>query len=113
MIGVEHYVVVATILPRTGGSWDAAAEARRVEYNNAVRGNAAMADAVLDLTANPTMGNGNESDTTLYPDGLHPSSLGYAYLAGAPGGIYADPQTYYAKLRDVLGTTSLGPAYSP
>ena len=106
-------VVVATILPRTGGSWDAAAEARRVEYNDAVSGNAAMADAVLDLTANPTMGNGNESDTTLYPDGLHPSSLGYAYLAGAPGGIYADPQTYYAKLRDVLGTTSLGPAYSP
>ncbi len=106
-------VAVATILPRTGGSWDTAAEARRVEYNNAVRGNAATADAVIDLTANPTMGNGNEGNTTLYPDGLHPSSLGYAYLAGAQSGIYAAPQTYLAALTTILRGTLLGGSYVP
>lgn len=106
-------VVVATILPRTGGTWDAAAEARRVEYNNAVRGNAATADAVLDLTANPTMGNGNEGNTTLYGDGLHPTSLGYAYLAGAQSGIYAAPQTYLAALTTILRGTALGGSYVP
>ena len=106
-------LVVATILPRTDGGWDAAAESRRVAYNNAVRANAAGADAVLDLTANAAMGNGNAGDAAKYPDGLHPSPLGYGYLAGAPSGANADPQTYYAKLRDILRTTSLGPAYSP
>lgn len=111
--GLGFKVVICTILPRVDGPWSAAMETERVAYNNAVRGNAAGADAVLDLTANPTMGNANVSNTTLYPDGLHPSSLGYAYLAGAQSGIYADPQTYYAKLRDVLSATSLGPAFSP
>lgn len=78
-----------------------------------MRANAAGADAVLDLTANAAMGNGNAGDAAKYPDGLHPSPLGYFYLAGAPSGANADPQTYYAKLRDILRTTSLGPAYSP
>jgi len=104
---------VATHLPRTGGSWDAAAEARRVAYNDAVRGNTAAADAVLDLSANPTMGNGNAGNTTLYPDGLHPSSLGYAYLAGAQSGIYAAPQTYLAALTTILRGTFLGGSYVP
>ena len=111
--GMGYKVVICTILPRVDGPWSAAMETERVNYNNAVRGNAAAADAVLDLTANPTMGNGNAGNTTLYPDGLHPSSLGYAYLAGAQSGTYADPQTYYAKLTDTLRTTALGGSYVP
>lgn len=113
LASLDFTVFVATILPRTGGNWDAAAEARRVAYNDAVRGNAANAAGILDLASNPTMGNGNETSTTLYPDGLHPSSLGYRYLAGAPSGSFADPATYYAALRDALRTTALGDSYAP
>ena len=111
--GLGFKVVICTILPRADGPWSAALETERVNYNNAVRGNAASADAVLDLTANPTMGNGNAGNTTLYPDNLHPSSLGYRYLAGAPSGTYADPATYYAKMADTLRTTALGASYVP
>jgi lysophospholipase L1-like esterase len=111
--GLGFKVVICTILPRTIGAWTPEMEAERVAYNDAVRGNAAGADAVLDLATNPTMGNGNEGNATLYPDGLHPSSLGYRYLAGAPSGTYAGPQTYYTKLSDTLRATALGASYVP
>lgn len=112
--GLGYKVVVCTLLPRADGPWTGAMEAERDAYNAAVAGNAAAADAVLDLTANPTMGpDAAASDTTLYGDNLHPTSLGYAWLAGAPSGTYANAATYYDKLRDVLRTTALGGSYVP
>lgn len=52
-------------------------------------------------------------DTALYPDNLHPNNLGYAYLAGAPSGTYANANTYYDALRAVLRSTVLGAGYVP
>ena len=111
--GLGFKVVICTILPRADGPWTTAMESERTAYNSAVRGNAAAADAVLDLTANAAMGNGNASDQAKYPDGLHPSSLGYRYLAGAKSGADAAPATYYATLTDTLHTTALGTSYEP
>ncbi|MFN4019898.1 MAG: GDSL-type esterase/lipase family protein [Erythrobacter sp.] len=109
------YLVIATTLtPRQRADWTTAQETRRTDYNALVVANTAGADMVLDLTANPVMGSVAASqDTTLYPDNLHPSSLGYAYLAGAPSGTYANPHTYYDALRSVLRSTSLGAGYVP
>ena len=109
---VGYKVAVCTLTPRQRADWTAAQEARRTDYNALVVGNAAGADLVLDLTDNPTMGS-SAANTSLYGDNLHPTSLGYRYLAGAPSGTHADPATYYAALTAVLRTTALGPVYVP
>lgn len=105
--GLGYKVVICTILPRTGSSgWTAAMETERGNYNALVTANSAGADYVLDLTQNPTMGNAtNTSDTSLWTDKLHPTALGYRYLAGAPSGTYASQYTYYYALQQVLGAT--------
>jgi lysophospholipase L1-like esterase len=111
--GLGFKVVICTLLPRSDGPWTAAMEAERLAYNDAVRTGAATADAVLDLAANAAMGEGNASDPARYPDALHPSSLGYRFLAGAANGIYSGPQTYLAKLTDALRSPDLGASYVP
>lgn len=108
--GLGYKVVVCTLLNRadsgaTGAN--AAVQTERTSYNSLVTVNSAGADYVLDLTQNPTMGDtsGNVNNTTYYVDKLHPSSLGYRYLAGAPSGTYANQYTYYYALQQVLGVT--------
>jgi lysophospholipase L1-like esterase len=73
-------VVVCTLLPQTAV---AGTDARRLAYNAQVRANAAGADAICDLAAEATMGPypAAPGDPTLYPDAIHPSSLGYSHLA--------------------------------
>lgn len=112
--GLGYKVVVCTLLPRANAGWTGAMETERAAYNAAVIANAAAADAVLDLTANPTMGPSAAAlDTALYPDNLHPNNLGYAYLAGAPSGTYSNANTYYDALRAVLRSTVLGASHVP
>jgi hypothetical protein len=70
-----------------------------------------VADTVPNLTANPIKGpDATMLDTAFYPDNLHPNHLGYAYLAGAASGTYANANTYYASLQAVLRSTVLGAA---
>ena len=110
--GLGFATAIATLLPRADGSWSADMETQRVAYNDAVRANTAGADFVLDLAANPAMGSiAAASDPALYPDALHPSSLGYAHLAG--GGAHAGPATYYAALAELVRATPLGAEYVP
>ena len=80
--GLGHKVVVCTLLPQTAHVTPSIEQAR-LDYNTQVRANAAGADAVCDLAANAVMGRypAAPNDATLYPDGIHPSSLGYSHLA--------------------------------
>jgi hypothetical protein len=83
-------------------------------YKAAVAANAPGADTVPNLTANPIKGpDATMLDTAFYPDNLHPNHLGYAYLAGAASGTYANANTYYASLQAVLRSTVLGGCYAP
>jgi lysophospholipase L1-like esterase len=103
--GLGYRVVVCTLLPFTANaSWTSAREAQRLAYNDAVRANAAGADHVLDLAANPVMGDAaaTTADTALWVDGLHPTTPGYRWLAGAASGTYAGQHSYYHVLREVL-----------
>jgi hypothetical protein len=76
------YVAVDTILPRGDTGWTAALEAQRLAYNNLVRANAAGADAVNDIAADATIGDGsNPAASIYYSDGLHPTLLGQQRLA--------------------------------
>lgn len=110
-----YRVVVCTLLPfNANGNWTSAKESERLAYNALVVANSAGADYVLDFTQNPAMGaTSASSDTTLYIDGLHPTSLGYQYLAGAASGAYANQYTYYFALRSVLRTALSDPSYVP
>lgn len=113
--GQGYLVCVCTILPReeTGG-WTSTQEAERLDYNDLVRANTTGADYVLDFAANPVMGDSADVlDTTIYDDGIHPTGLGYSYLAGAPSGTYSNDYTYYKALVDILRTTALGGSYVP
>lgn len=112
--GQGKKVVLCTVLPRADGSWQANPdyEVQRLAYNDLVRANSAGADYVLDLAANPVMGDTtNLADTTIWSDLIHPSSLGQRYLAGAPSGTYANTHTYYHALQEVLRTATGNPAY--
>lgn len=80
----QNKVGVCTILPRQTWVADTAKWTEAQAYNTLVRANYASwgADFVIDLAADPVMGNiANCSDTSLYTDGLHPSTLGNSYLA--------------------------------
>ncbi len=107
-------VAVCTLQPRTRGPWTDTLENRRLDYNARVRANGAGADLVLDLAAHPVMGvRVAATDTALYCDGLHPTSLGYQHLAGATSGDFASPHSYYAALTTLLQRSELGPDYIP
>jgi hypothetical protein len=43
-----------------------------------------------------------------YTANLRPDKLGYAYLARAASGIYANANTFHASLQAVFGSTMLG-----
>ncbi|SOB81094.1 GDSL-like Lipase/Acylhydrolase family protein [Sphingomonas guangdongensis] len=88
-----HKVVVCTLLPQTANV-SPAIEAERQAYNTAVRANGAGATAACDLASNAAMGSypAATGDPTLYPNGIHPSSLGYSHLAA----------TYAAAINAVL-----------
>lgn len=80
--GLGFKVAVCTLLPRNDASWSGTKETRRTDYNTLVRANAAGADLVLDLASDPVMGAAGAADNAaLYVDKLHPTSLGYSYLA--------------------------------
>jgi len=110
--GLGYKVGIQTILPATG--YTAPKEAERQAYNALVIANSAGADYVLDGASHAVMGAvGANLDTTLYADGIHPTSLGYRWLAGAPSGTYSSNYTYYYALQQVLRTTALGGGYVP
>lgn len=101
--GLGYKYLACTLLPRT--SLTAPQELERLAYNALVLANTAGADYVLDLASNPTMGPvPAASNVLLYVDGVHPSSLGHAYLAGGPNGTYSSNFTYYYALSQLLGT---------
>jgi hypothetical protein len=73
-------VLAATMLPYSGDSANQTAE--RLAYNALIRANAAGADGIIDYAADPLMGlQATTTNTMYYGDGLHPTSLGYGYLA--------------------------------
>lgn len=102
--GLGYRVIVSTLLPFNGNAnWSAAKDAERAAYNALVVANGAGAHQVLDIAQHPVMGASTApGDTTLYADALHPTALGYQWLAGAPSGTFAGPYTYYAALREAL-----------
>ena len=75
-------VLWGTVLPRSDA--DAGDETRRLDYNNLLRANhAALADGLVDYAADPTIGpRGAAMNAAYYPDGVHPSTLGYGIMAG-------------------------------
>jgi hypothetical protein len=76
------YVVVDTLLPRADSGWTSAMEQQRLMYNELVRANTAGADAINDLAADQTIGDGsNPANSPYYADALHPSLIGQQRLA--------------------------------
>lgn len=62
-------IAVATVLPRSFSPDVAGFEARRTAFNGLLHGDAAGADAVVDVAADPAIGDaGDEFDTTYYMD---------------------------------------------
>jgi lysophospholipase L1-like esterase len=82
-------LVVVTMLPRTvtTGSLPAVQQthfnSRRAAFNTSVRANyLTYADRLADVALNTTIGeDGDQSDTTYYQDGVHPTNAGAAILA--------------------------------
>lgn len=77
-----YKVIVATILPVFGRT--AGQETARQTYNTWLVANwASFADGMADVNADPTMGGASTvaANTALYADGLHPTTLGYSYIA--------------------------------
>ena len=84
------YVAVNTILPRKDGGWmsDPSHERERVEYNKLVRANSVGADTVIDVAADPVIGDAVDPDTSpLYADKVHLNQSGQQRMAK----IYAKP----------------------
>lgn len=78
------YVAVDTILPRSDPGWtaDPVHEQQRQAYNKLVRANSIGADAVIDLAADPVIGDGvNTAISMLYFDGLHLRKAGQQRIA--------------------------------
>jgi len=76
-------VGIATCLPRYNWVLDSAKWVAAQAYNDLVRENYAAwgADFIVDLAANPVMGNiANTSNASLFTDLLHPSSYGTSLL---------------------------------
>lgn len=73
-------IVVHTILPNA--AWNSAQQTTRNNLNTMIRNNwASFADAFADHGADPVMGvQSAASNNALYPDGLHPSTLGHSYI---------------------------------
>jgi lysophospholipase L1-like esterase len=79
-----YYVVLATVLPRSDGAWNAAKESERLTYNNLVRANSAGADTVGDFAANSLVGDSADTrDNTYYADGLHLTVKGQVIMIDA------------------------------
>lgn len=81
-LGSNAKTVLGTTLPQTSSAYGrtaAAIETDRSSLNTMVTGNAAGANAVSDPASNVAVGSypAGPNDTTLYPDSLHLSSLGY------------------------------------
>ena len=84
------YVAVGTILPRTDPGWvaDPNHEEQRKEYNKLVRANSVGADTVIDLAADPEIGDPSDPSTSPhYADGAHPRKSGQERIAK----MYAKP----------------------
>jgi lysophospholipase L1-like esterase len=78
------YVAVNTVLPRRDSGWmsDPAHEQQRLEYNQMVRANSIGADAVIDVAADPEIGDRSDPGTSPhYADGVHLRQSGQERLA--------------------------------
>lgn len=78
-------VAVATLLPTSiNPATDPIRNVRRAQANALIRAGVGTAiDAVIDFAADPVMGGDEASlNTLLYHDGVHPTTLGQATLAG-------------------------------
>lgn len=73
-------VCVVTMLPRN----DVSIEAARTTFNASVRsGWQSFANSIADIAADTAIGDsGDESNTTYYSDGIHPTAAGAAIVAG-------------------------------
>ena len=84
------YVAVDTILPRKDAGWMANPEfeRQRLDYNQLVRANSIGAEAVIDIAADPEIGDRSDPATSPhFADALHPRQSGQERLAK----IYAKP----------------------
>jgi lysophospholipase L1-like esterase len=78
------YVAVNTILPRKDSGWmsDPVHEEQRLEYNKMVRANSIGADTVIDVAADPEIGDRSDPATSPhYADGIHLRQSGQERLA--------------------------------
>ena len=86
---VGYKVIINTILPSTEFS-SGTPLTTWTNLNSLIVANAAGADYVCNLQSDPSMGPaGVWSNAALYADGLHPTSLGYSYIAQFVRGCYA------------------------
>jgi lysophospholipase L1-like esterase len=70
-------VVVGTMLPR-----GTSINAQRMIYNNLIRKYSGQRNYVVaDYAADPTIGQVGQNGAPYYLDGIHPTSLGYTYIA--------------------------------
>jgi hypothetical protein len=81
--GLGYKAVVCTILPRNDAGTTGTIETQRNAYNALVLANSAGADAICDRAGESHMGvyPTSPNDVTLYPDKVHPATLGNSYLA--------------------------------
>ena len=81
-LGSNVRVVVSTVTPRSDYAAGTSVDNERLAFNALLRAGNPAIDAVCDLANHPVMGVwSNTADTSLYADGLHPTSLGYSYFA--------------------------------